>query len=50
MLPSRIARAATPAFHPSAPGVAELSRRAIESFDPCGVFRTGRFHENAHAH
>lgn len=43
-------RAVTPAFHPSAPGVAELSRRAIESFDPCGVFRTGRFHENAHAH
>lgn len=43
-------RATTPVFHPSAPGVAELSRRAIESFDPCGVFRTGRFHEVAHAH
>lgn len=43
-------RATTPAFHPSAPGVAELSRRAVESFDPCGVFRTGRFVEGAHAH
>ncbi|CAN7653091.1 FAD-binding protein [Phenylobacterium sp. LjRoot219] len=43
-------RATTSAFHPAAPGVAELSRRAIESFDPCGVFRTGRFHEVAHAH
>ncbi|CAN7630042.1 FAD-binding protein [Phenylobacterium sp. LjRoot225] len=43
-------RTQAPAFHPSAPGVAALSRRVIESFDPCGVFRSGRFHEDADAH
>jgi glycolate oxidase FAD binding subunit len=43
-------RARTPAFHPADSGVAKLSGRVIESFDPCGVFRTGRFHEVVHAH
>lgn len=36
-------RAAVPAFHPAAPGVAALEERVRRAFDPKGVFETGRF-------
>ena len=36
-------RAATPAFHPGAPGLAALEARVRRAFDPAGVFETGRF-------
>lgn len=36
-------RAAVPAFHPAAPGVAALETRVRRAFDPAGVFETGRF-------
>lgn len=36
-------RAAVPAFHPPAPGVAALEMRIRRAFDPHGVFETGRF-------
>ncbi len=36
-------RAAVPAFHPEAPGVAMLARRVRAAFDPAGLFATGRF-------
>ncbi|WP_213981035.1 FAD-binding protein [Sphingomonas sp. dw_22] len=36
-------RAAVPAFHPQAPGVAALEERVRRAFDPAGVFETGRF-------
>jgi len=36
-------RAATPTFHPPAPGVAALEARVRRAFDPLGVFETGRF-------
>ena len=42
-------RAAVPAFHPRAPGVMALEQRVRRSFDPAGVFVTGRFTEDAHA-
>lgn len=42
-------RAEIPAFHPRAPGVAELEQRVRRAFDPMGVFATGRFSEDAHA-
>ena len=40
--PARM-RASTPAFHPSAPGVAALESRVRRAFDPLCVFETGRF-------
>ena len=36
-------REAIPAFHPPQPGVAALEERVRRSFDPHGVFDTGRF-------
>ncbi len=36
-------RAAVPALHPQAPGVAALEARVRRAFDPAGVFETGRF-------
>jgi glycolate oxidase FAD binding subunit len=36
-------RAAVPALHPPAPGVAALEARVRRAFDPAGVFETGRF-------
>lgn len=36
-------RAAAPAFHPPAAGVAALEMRVRRAFDPAGVFETGRF-------
>jgi glycolate oxidase FAD binding subunit len=36
-------RAAVPALHPRAPGVAALEERVRRAFDPMGVFETGRF-------
>jgi glycolate oxidase FAD binding subunit len=36
-------RAATPALHPESEGVAVLSRRVREAFDPAGVFDPLRF-------
>ncbi|RIA43759.1 glycolate oxidase FAD binding subunit [Hephaestia caeni] len=36
-------RAAVPALHPPAPGVAALEERVRRAFDPAGVFETGRF-------
>ncbi len=36
-------RAAVPALHPPAPGVARLEERVRRAFDPAGVFETGRF-------
>jgi len=36
-------RAAIPAFHPPAPGLAALEARVRRAFDPAGVFETGRF-------
>jgi len=36
-------RAAVPALHPAAPGVAALEERVRRAFDPMGVFETGRF-------
>lgn len=36
-------RAAVPAFHPQAPGVAALEERVRRAFDPAGLFETGRF-------
>jgi glycolate oxidase FAD binding subunit len=36
-------RAAVPAFHPAAPGLAALEARVRRAFDPVGVFETGRF-------
>ncbi len=36
-------RATVPAQHPEAAGVAALSRRVRQTFDPAGVFETGRF-------
>ena len=36
-------RAAVPAFHPAAPGLAALEARVRRAFDPAGVFETGRF-------
>ncbi|MCM8730567.1 FAD-binding protein [Hephaestia sp. GCM10023244] len=36
-------RAATPALHPPAPGVAALEERVRRAFDPARVFETGRF-------
>jgi|EndMetStandDraft_4_1072995.scaffolds.fasta_scaffold03003_5 glycolate oxidase FAD binding subunit len=38
-------RAAVPALHPLAPGVAALETRIRRAFDPNGVFETGRFHD-----
>ncbi len=38
-----VLRAAVPAFHPPAPGVAALEMRIRRAFDPHGVFETGRF-------
>jgi glycolate oxidase FAD binding subunit len=40
--PERL-RAEVPALHPPAPGVAALEARVRRSFDPAGVFETGRF-------
>jgi glycolate oxidase FAD binding subunit len=37
------ARAQVPALHPPQPGVAALEARVRASFDPAGVFETGRF-------
>ena len=42
-------RAATPPFHPPAPGVAALEARVRRAFDPAGLFETGRFLDEAHA-
>ncbi len=42
-------RAAVPALHPRAPGLAALEQRVRRAFDPAGVFATGRFMEDAHA-
>ncbi|HKT84791.1 MAG TPA: glycolate oxidase subunit GlcE [Novosphingobium sp.] len=39
----RIVRDAVPAFHPPLPGVAALEDRVRRSFDPQGIFETGRF-------
>ncbi|MEW9856400.1 FAD-binding protein [Novosphingobium sp. M1R2S20] len=36
-------RAETPAFHPAPVGVAALEERVRRSFDPQGIFETGRF-------
>jgi glycolate oxidase FAD binding subunit len=36
-------RAAIPALHPPATGVAALEERIRRAFDPAGVFETGRF-------
>ncbi|GLV24543.1 glycolate oxidase subunit GlcE [Sphingobium sp. Cam5-1] len=36
-------RAAVPAFHPQAPGVAALEERVRRAFDPARLFETGRF-------
>ena len=36
-------RAAVPAFHPQAAGLAALEQRVRRGFDPLGVFETGRF-------
>jgi glycolate oxidase FAD binding subunit len=36
-------RASVPALHPQPPGVAALEARVRRSFDPAGVFETGRF-------
>lgn len=36
-------RAAVPAFHPAAPGLAALEARVRRAFDPAGIFETGRF-------
>lgn len=36
-------RQATPTFHPPHPGVAALEERVRRSFDPHGIFETGRF-------
>jgi glycolate oxidase FAD binding subunit len=42
-------RAAVPALHPRAAGVAALEARVRRAFDPAGVFASGRFAEDAHA-
>ncbi|PTQ11581.1 FAD-linked oxidase [Sphingomonas oleivorans] len=42
-------RALVPTLHPEAPGVAALSRRIRQAFDPAGVFETGRFPERPRA-
>ena len=36
-------RAAVPAYHPQAAGLAALEQRVRRGFDPLGVFETGRF-------
>ncbi len=38
-----VVRDSVPALHPEAPGVAALSRRVREAFDPAGVFDPERF-------
>lgn len=42
-------RAATPMQHPRQSGVAALEARVRRSFDPAGVFETGRFLDMPHA-
>ena len=42
-------RARIAAFHPRQPGVMALEQRVRRSFDPAGVFATGRFREDADA-
>jgi glycolate oxidase FAD binding subunit len=42
-------RTTTPAFHPSASGVAALEARVRRAFDPTGLFETGRFLDAADA-
>jgi glycolate oxidase FAD binding subunit len=42
-------RAAVPAMHPRAAGVAALEQRVCRAFDPAGVFASGRFAEDARA-
>lgn len=42
-------RAKVPALHPAQPGVAALEARVRASFDPAGVFETGRFLDAPHA-
>jgi len=42
-------RATVPALHPLAPGLATLTTRVRHSFDPLGVFETGRFLDEAFA-
>jgi glycolate oxidase FAD binding subunit len=40
-------REGTPALHPELAGVAALSKRVREAFDPAGVFDTARFRAGA---
>ena len=42
-------RARIAAFHPRQPGVMALEQRVRRSFDPAGVFASGRFREDADA-
>ena len=46
---SEAMRAAVPAQHPRAPGVAALEARVRRAFDPLGIFETGRFADISHA-
>jgi glycolate oxidase FAD binding subunit len=43
----RRASEGTPALHPELAGVAALSKRVREAFDPAGVFDTARFRAGA---
>lgn len=43
-------RAAVPMQHPRAPGVAAIEWKVRRAFDPAGIFETGRFLDQNHAH